>query len=345
MPNPVVARLTTPAQIVAVLPRYLGYVPTESLVVVCQEEPRGRLGLTMRFDLPVVEDEPDLVEQVVARVRLAQPSRLLLAVFTEEPGAPALPRTLLVDSVLDALPEVEPTDALLVRAGRFWSYLCDNARCCPPAGRPVDESGLDDDQVGLLAAELVLQGRATMPSREALESSIAGPTGRQAEAARRHCGTAFEDLQLARDAGERDAYIEQLLVLWSATAVRFSLPRPELHPDDAAALAVSLGDKELRDVVATRFDVPGMRELLAELCRRTPAPWDVPLCTLLAWAAYCEGGGAEVTIALERALGSEPDYELALLLREALLSQADPRLIRQITRDVAADERIRRWAV
>jgi hypothetical protein len=345
MPNPVVARLTSPAQVVAVLPHYLGYVPAESLVVVCLDQPRGRLGLTMRFDLPLAAHEADLVEQVVGRVRRQRASRVLLAVYTAEPDLTGLPRTLLVDSVLDALPGVEAIDALLVRGERFWSYLCRSARCCPPEGRPVDQVGLEDEQVGLLAAELVLQGRVTMPSREALEESIAGPVGRAADAAGRSCGSAFEDLRLAREAGERDAYIEQLLVLWAAAALRFSLPRPELHPDDAASLAVSLGDKLLRDVVATRFDVPGMRELLAELCRRTPAPWDVPVCTLLAWAAYCEGGGAEVTIALERALASEPGYELAVLLRDALLSQAHPELIRQITRDVAADERVRRWVM
>lgn len=341
MSNPTVARLTTPAQILAALPLQLGYVPTESLVVACQHGERGRLGLTLRFDLPSHRDEPALARQVVARVRQQQPEGVLLVVYTSDPGRP---RGALVDAVLDGLHGVEPSDALLVRDGRFWSYLCGDRRCCPPEGRPLAEVGPDDDQLGLLAAELVLQGRTVLPSRAALEASLAGPEGVAAASAVRHCETAFEDLLLAREAGEREAYVEQLLAQWAATADRFSLPVPVLHAHDAAALAVSLGDKLLRDVVVSRLEVHGMRPLLTELCRRTPPPWDVPVCTVLAWAAYADGGGAEVSIALERALSADPGYELAVLLQHALLGQADPSLLREIMRSLAADARLRRWA-
>jgi len=344
MSNPTVARLTTPAQILAALPLQLGYVPSESIVAVCQHGERGRVGLTLRFDLPAAPDEPLLVEQLVARVRQQEPSRVLLVVYTSERDASSLARATLVRAARDGLGDRQSFDALLVREGRFWSYLCEDTRCCPADGAALDELAMEDEQVGLLAAELVLQGRTVMPSRAALEASLAGPTGRAAVVVRRHCEEAFEDLLLAREAGERDAYVEQLLVQWASTAVRFSLPNPVLHPDDAAALAVSLGDKLLRDVVVSRMEIPGMRALLTELCRRTPSPWDVPVCTVLAWAVYGDGGGAEVSIALERALSAEPDYELAVLLHRALLVQTDPALIREITRSLGEDERISKWA-
>lgn len=343
MSKPTVARLSSPAQLVAALPLYLGYVPSESLVVVCQHEPRGRIGLTMRFDLPPQELEAALVEQVVARVRRQQATRVLLAVYTSEPDAPALPRALLVEDLVDELEEIETTDALLVRDGRFRSYLCENERCCPREGRPVHEAS-DDDQVGLLAAELVVQGQALLPSREALAASLAGPTFLAAEEAGQRCEAALDELLEAReDDDAREEYLDRLVAMWVLTAARVAHPPFALHPDDAAALAVSLGDKVLRDVLAARHAMPGMVPLLAELCRRTPSPWDVPVCTLFAWASYCEGGGAQVTIALDRALAADPDYSLATLLGEVLNGQYPPDVISRITRDAVSGE-ADRWA-
>jgi hypothetical protein len=347
MPNPVVVRLSTPAQVVAALPLHLGYRPSESLVVVCQQEPRGRIGLTMRFDLPDLPSEQSLVEDVVTRVRLQQASRVLLVVYTDEEVLDGLPRTGLVAALLSALGKegsLTVSDALVVVGNRFWSYECVDVRCCPPEGLPVGDAD-DDEEVGLLAAELALKGKAVLPSREALEASLAGPVLLAAEAARQRCEQAFADLVEAREAGRRDDYLERMAVLWLHVAGRFSLPRPVLDGDEAAALAVSLGDKLLRDVVITRHDSPGMRELLVELCRRTPAPWDVPVCSAFAYAAYCDGAGAEVSIALERALTSEPDYELARLVRDALLQQADPSLLREIARQLGGGDRLSRWAV
>src|SRR5689334_13928013 len=126
-----VLRMTTPAQVVASLPVSIGYTPTESLVVVCCHEPRGRSGLTLRVDLPAADREAGVVEQVEAIVRRQRATRVILVVYTDEPDGTVTARRALIDLLLDAFADLVVTEALLVRQGRFWSYVCDRAACCP----------------------------------------------------------------------------------------------------------------------------------------------------------------------------------------------------------------------
>lgn len=302
-----VARLTTPAQMVASLPIWLGFVPTESLVVMCCHEPRGRLGLTMRMDLPDVADERALVEDVLARIAHEKASRVVLAVYTDEPDGTTRARSAMAQALRRGLRHLTVTELVLVRQGRFWSYLCDVPTCCPPEGTPVDAAAHESPLL-LLKAEQALEGRALLPDRAALEQSLAGPTFLAAEQARQRCLSAIGR--------------EQELISWEDALDRWPGP---LTDDEAADLAISLGDKALRDALGMRVDSASLLPLLEELCRRTPEPFDAPICTLFAWIAYQAGGGAVVSIALERALGTDPDYRLAQLLQEAVLAQVAPR--------------------
>jgi hypothetical protein len=122
---------------------------------------------------------------------------------------------------------------------------------------------------------------------------------------------------------------------------RFRTPPAQLGDLEAAALAVSLVDVCVRDEIAASpaRDLPALLALLEELVRRTPAPYDAPVCALFAWLSYCDGGGAVVTIVLERALGSDPDYPMGLLLQQALLAQVLPKELRKITRSSPGTER------
>lgn len=335
MPKPTVARLTTPAQLVASLPLWIGYLPAESLVVACCHEPRGRVGLTMRFDLPHPGDERLLVAEVVRRVRKQRASRLLLAVYTEEPGAGV--RADLVAGIVGALgDELLVTDAVLVRAGRFWSYVCHDPRCCPLEGTPVDAAG-SDAPVQLLAAEQVLRGQAVLPDREALELSLAGPTSLAMTQARQRCASALEEMAQASSELGVAALRETHRAAWDQEVQRLATPPATVDPALAARLAVSLTDRLLRDTLAAQYEPEAIRPLLIALCRATPAPYDAPVCTLYAWLAYCDGGGAEVTIALERALASDPGYPLAHLLAEVLDQQVPPSRLRRLTREAVRE--------
>lgn len=346
MPKPTVTRLTTPAQMVASLPLWLGYVPTESLVVACCHEPRGRVGLTLRFDLPRSLHEQDLVEEVVRRVVHQLPTRVLVAVYTQAADGRARARQPLVDELCDQLQEELPglvvTEAVLVRDARFWSYLCQDPRCCPAEGTPVD-TGAHDPVVALLQAEQVLRGQVVLPDRDALERTLAAPGLLEAEASRQACAEALADHARWRDRDLR-SWRERWLTRWSdhAQEVLDGAGAPDLAA--AAALATSLEDVLLRDTLVAEHEPEQLLPLVRRVARLTAPPFDAGVCTVLAWLSYCDGGGAEVTIALERAQQTDPAYSLANLLAEVVHGQVPPVEVRRISREASLPRAARRRA-
>lgn len=335
-PDRVTTRLTTPAQMVASLPLWLGYVPTRSLVVACQHEPRGRVGLTMRFDLPDVFDEDLLVEEVLARVEREGATRALVAVYSDEPDDERIgvrARELMVHDLCDGLRTslgARVTEAVLVRDGRFWSYLCDDTRCCPAEGTPVD-AAVGEEPVSLLEAEQVLRGQVVAKDRDALVRGLAGPGPVLAECHAIACRCAGERLPGTVD---RPAWRERTLRLWGELAQQVREGGRDLDPDELADLVVSLRDVVLRDAVLAEHTAEELGPLLRVLVRFAPHPYDAGVCTALAWLLYCDGGGAEVTVLLERALATNPRYGLARLLTDLLRAQVPPTAIRGVTRSL-----------
>ena len=327
-----VARLTSPAQLVASLPEQLGYIPTESVVALCLHEPRGRIGLIMRFDLPAEQHEQSLAKEVVARARHAGATRMALAVYTDEPGD--LARRRLVELITDLLEDLPVTEAVLIRQGRFWSYSrCDKQSCCPVEGTSVDLADASSS-IQLLRAERVLEGRTILPSRAAIEALVAPPVFLAADAAAQRWLAA--DQALAEAIAERglEATRARSLQTWRAVLSRWGRPPASTTDEEAATLSASLDDVIIRDEVAGMSGRSGspLLGLLEDLCRRTPPPYDAPVCTLFAWVSYLQGGGALTTIALERALATDPAYRLALLLDDALRGQVPPAALRRAMR-------------
>ena len=99
-------------------------------------------------------------------------------------------------------------------------------------------------------------------------------------------------------------------------------------------LAASLQDVLVRDGVAALWEEGErcLHRLLEEVARHAPTAYDAPVCTTLAWVTYCEGGGSITSIALERALRSDPEYSMARLLRHAMDNAVPPDLLRRVTR-------------
>lgn len=347
MPSPrPVARLTTPAELVASLPFSVGFVPTESLVVLCCHEPRGRAGLCLRFDLPAPADEAALIHEVAQRVRFEHATRVVLAVYTSAGDQLGLARRALVNAAVAELDDLVVTEAVLVRDGRFWSYLCSRPECCPPEGQPVD-AGESSAAVSLLQAESVLQGRAVLPDRDAVVASLAAPALLAAAAARQRC-VRCESLLTASMIEEGVADTRQAsLQSWQVVIDRYRTPPASLGDLEASALAVALADVVVRDAVAVLWcqDEEAVAAVLAEICRRTPPPYDAPVCALLAWVTYAGGGGALVRVALERALASDPTYSLACLLVEAMTRQLPPGQLRLAIQAVDKTSRTTRAGV
>jgi hypothetical protein len=100
---------------------------------------------------------------------------------------------------------------------------------------------------------------------------------------------------------------------------------------------VALHDVQVRDEVATWAleDSDGLLALVHQIAAQVGAPWDAPACTVLAWVAYSRGDGARANVALDRALQSDPQQSLALLLRSALDGALPPAEVRRLLRETA----------
>jgi hypothetical protein len=314
-----VARLSSPGAIVATIPSLCGFEPQESVVVLSLRGERKRVGLTARLDLPGPESEVATAAMFAERMAHDGAVGAVVAVFSTDR------RVSLVDALSEALEDcgIEVMEALHVDRGRWWSYTCQRS-CCPAEGTAVPATP------GLVAAQRTLDGRAVLASREQLVASLAAPTFLAAE----------ESAQLLEDATvawvqqwSQDpksacaAAVREARRLLEAVAQGRSVAQPE-----AAALTVSLHDVRVRDEVATwslkRSDA--LLSLLEQVVRLVVPPYDAPVCTLLAWVAYARGDGSRVNVALERALGTDPAYSLALLLRAALDGGLAPRQVRRI---------------
>ncbi|MCU1692098.1 MAG: uncharacterized protein JWM64_1189 [Frankiales bacterium] len=358
---PTAPRLSGPGELVAALPLLCGFVPRESLVVVCLEG--SRIGLTLRLDLPDVAQEADLVAEVAARARYSGASQAYLVVVTEEAG---LPRQRLVDALRA---QVDAVDALLVRGGRWWSYLCRDGACCPRDGTPVPSTSPGLRRV---QAEAVLAGRAVLPSREDLVASLAPPelpgvrlvalqqASERLREERGRVGAATVRSRLL--AGVRSALAAEPGAAGSSESrnergtgprsqrldERQTVPPLQLHDalddDVAAELALALADVVVRDEVLTwgLGEDDALLALLVRLARLTPAPHDAGVCACLAWVAYGRGDGATASVALDRALATDPGHGLALLLAQALHAQVPPRQLRAVAARAAVDLRRRR---
>ena len=314
-------RLSTIDDLVTALPYLVGFEPESSAVLVCVQG--GLCGDTLRVDLPrSTRDNTgwlDIAERATTRRAREQ---VLLAAFTDDP---ARARVLgLLERRLRAA-DVEVPHVVVVGATSYRHLACAGSSCCPPGGRP--RAGLSS-QASPVAAEFVRHGCAPVPTRGALEATLAPDlSGRTRVEAAAHDGPlGFEVArwcQLARtsqlwDPTDRDLWRLAFSLLdrdWRDALIDAFAPDRYLGPDSlpgrhAAAvgevrLALRAGDASTwraQQILISR---------LTDLARQNPAALAAGTYTVLAITALASGQGALANIALDQALTADPDYVLA----------------------------------
>ena len=321
--DPTVVKLNELNDIVNAVPYLLGFTPTESIVVVSMRGERERLEFTLRLDLLPSEHDEQVAGMLAERMKFARADAVMVFVYSEdEPTEQGLPRRELVDRVGKAM-SMPVRDAVLVTDARVWSYLCDDVVCCPPAGRPRLQS--TPGSLALSAAH-ALNGRALLPDRDAVVASVQPVTGLR----RTEMEQAIEDAAAAYASAEPRLAHTRARRLANKLRARYQEQPGSLTDDEAAALIVALADHRLRDMMIgwAGADSDAMRSLFLDLVRLAVPPRDAPACTTFAWCSYLAGNGLIATVALERALASDPDYSLAVLLDEAIERQVPPASLR-----------------
>ncbi|OLT26865.1 hypothetical protein BJF83_20120 [Nocardiopsis sp. CNR-923] len=196
--SPAALRLTTPTDVIAVLPYLAGGPPDPGLVVLALQD--GRVHTVLRADLngqgapPGSPSAPPVVDHAVAE----RCDALLVVAF-----GPPDRVTPYVDALVAAARErgITVIDALRVTDGRYWSYTCVDPSCCPPEGTvvDVDRSTAPADAVlhGITPLSPVHASRAESARVRALLEPVAGPLATEVAAA-------AEDMEdLARDRAAR----------------------------------------------------------------------------------------------------------------------------------------------
>ncbi len=122
-----ILRVREPGDLIEAIPYLLGFHPRESLVVVGLDD--GRVCVTARVDLSELADAGVLASTV--RIMRDSGATHVLAVIYEAPATVVerhgLPRREVVGALADCVEDAgaDLVDALLVVAGRWWSYACD----------------------------------------------------------------------------------------------------------------------------------------------------------------------------------------------------------------------------
>ncbi|MEU4327434.1 DUF4192 domain-containing protein [Nonomuraea dietziae] len=317
--------LSTPADILAAVPYIVGFHPTDSLVVIglAGRVGQGEMRVCARWNLPL---QPGTLRPLAAL--FARESITHLVAVGYGPGTSVTPA---VDEVMSVARWCGVTLCEVLRAhqGRYWSYVCDLADCCPPDGTPYDTS------VSQIAAEATVQGLVALPDRSTLEDTIAplpGPVRLSMRRATADAVTAFRaGLAVAPDAGHFAQRFVADGLARVRTAIATSVSGGRVDDREAARLGLDLSVIRVRDEAWTLLDDAGQPAHLAlwkDLTRRLEPRFVPPAASLLAMSAWRGGDCVLATIALERALAVNPDYSMANLLMHALQHLLSPKLLR-----------------
>ena len=359
-------RISDPGEVAAAVPHLLGFRPEESVVLIGLGGPSGgRVGLTVRADIPpswhavplagalarrVATDDPDSVVVVLvseARDEVAAADAKVLAADAEvvaagvtvaaadeevaAAGEEDLPHRALLHALVVALDRqgIPVHDALLVRGGRWWSYDCAHPCCDPAAGTPLPAG------VSELAVASVAGGQVLARDRAELVARL-GPVS-------------HEDLELVASAVQTVAAARAVRVqeagwaaveeeAWRTVLDAVARRRPGssaatllLPAEELARVLWGLQHPEVRDRalgLALGEDSAAAEALWTECTRRAPFPVAAPPATLLAACAWLRGDGAMANVALEHALLCDEDHQLARLLSTGLAACLHPEELR-----------------
>jgi hypothetical protein len=355
--------LRTPAELADALPYLLGYHPEDSIVLVAlhDKDGRGRFGGRARLGIPAnADDWPSAARQLAhglvtgSERRGARPESMV-AFLCQEPEKgesgrqvmerlkPLAQRLRVECGSLD----VTVVEALCISDGRYWSFCCDNAVCCPPEGAPM---GLPGTSVLAAAATYAgIQVRGTLRELRARLLPWENAAALEQESALDTASLALVP-RILDEAGRADV-ADETLRLAERVLDRFAGAQPVsgmlladlrddelLTHDEAARLILGLQDRATRDRAAEWMegDEAGLAlRLWRSLARRCVGPYGehaaAPL-TLAGWVAWSTGDELEAREALAMALGADPDYLVARLLHQACNEGLDPESIRSCLR-------------
>ncbi|MFD5930747.1 DUF4192 domain-containing protein [Streptomyces sp. NPDC060333] len=355
--------LRSPAELADALPYMLGFHPTDSLVMVAVHGEGGRFGGRLRVGIPTAPTEWEETARQVAETlvrgserRGGKPDGIVVFLCQDpregESGQrvmtrlrPLAQRLRLACGTLD----VPVLEALCLSEGRYWSYVCPDARCCPAEGNPLVMPGTS--VMAAAATFAGLQVRGSLKEIEGRLTPLRGAAAREQEAALERAVVALVPKIL--DGATREEIGAETIALARTLMRRMTSPPPPAEPgsggddwddallghDEAAAVIIGLQDREIRDIAAEWMEGeeagPALRlwRALARRCVGIYAEHAAAPLTLAGWVSWSTGDEPTARVALDLALRADADYRFAQLLHHACNEGIDPEGLRQCLRE------------
>ncbi len=289
----------SPEDLLAMVPVVLGFVPTDSIVMLTFGADRT---FHARVDLPPPgESTAEVVESLREPAKRHGVRRVVFVLYSEDPHPAERVSTRLVREF--RVTGIEVVDVLRADGGRWFPML--RGRRSRAAGVPYDVSAHP------FAAQAVLDGRVTHRSRSDLATSIETDAARAA--------------RVAETPGDESASGP----VWVRATVCRHADAGTVPSDAEAArlLRAVRADVRARDaawVGLPRTEAPGHVALWTDLLRRAPdehVPDAAAVLGLLAWLA---GHGALAWCAVDRAVALDPRHSLAVLVGDLLAAASPP---------------------
>ncbi|MEV0595380.1 DUF4192 domain-containing protein [Nonomuraea cavernae] len=309
--------LAGPADILAAVPYLVGFHPADSLIVIGLA--RGQVKVAARWGLPFPPGTLAPLPQLCEREGITR-----IIVVGYGPGERVTPA---VDEAraFAVKAGVKVDEALRAHDGRYWSYVCDVAHCCPPGGTPFDPVASP------IAAEATVHGMVALPDRQTLEDTIAPLSGPVRMAMRRATAEAVAGFRAGfAAAADPDAFAREF-VAHGLVRVRAALATHaaggRVDDAEAARLGLDLAVVRVRDEAWTLME-DGHIGLWKDVMRRLEPGFVPPAASLFAMGSWRSGDCVLATIALERVLATHPGYSMANLLMHALRNLLSPGMLR-----------------
>lgn len=353
--------LRGPAELADALPYLMGFHPNDSVVMVALHGGRGRFGGRLRMGIPSAPGEwapvaDQLAQCLVAgsEKREARPDAIVVFLCQDPAEGESASQTMerlrpfaqLLRTACGAL-DVPVLEALCISDGRYWSYCCPDARCCPVEGNPLALPGTT--VMAAAAAYAGVQVRGTLRDMEARlapgESAKTQEQERALDSAGAVLVSRILDAHGRGEVGSETLALARVLMRRMESAPPVGAAGPDaaddalVTPEEAAAVILGLQDRETRDRAAEWMEgreAETALRLWRVLARRCVGPYvehsAAPL-TLAGWVSWSTGDEAAARVALGLALRADPHYTFAQLLHQACNQGLDPETLRRCLRE------------
>lgn len=335
-------RLSGPSDLVACVPYLLGFVPTQSAVLLVLDE-RRELVLSARADLPPDDTLEGWLAGATALGRYLGAAGLraggasAVCVLYPPPGvggeiAPDNPWRAFAGAFADSFAPggtagaLELIETVLVCDGRWWSLQCEQQDCCPRTGRPLPAHGTTAAEAGAVAA-----GMTFAASRDEVASQLEPAPDAESRAVEALIGSAWLSPR------EGLALVDGLLARRCEGAT-------DLAPEEIAGVLRAVDHVLVRDAVSwcgSAAEAEAATAFWKQVVRVARGPWVVEAAMLLAAAAYQLGDGLLAALATERLLREDPDHVMGSYLAQALDEGLPPAALRPVFEDGSAQARVR----